>query len=73
MVLSCINFFFSLSSFIGIVDWSIKGDYIVVAKKNVVSILTMQFKEKLRFLLPFQSVIGDSDANQVIRGIAPSL
>ncbi|KAL8484343.1 hypothetical protein ACS0TY_026863 [Phlomoides rotata] len=49
------------------VDWSIEGDYIAVLKKNVVSILTMQFKEKLRFLLSFQSVIGDSDANQVIR------
>lgn len=40
-----------------------------MAKNNVVSILTSHFKEKLRFLLPFQSVIGDSDVNQIIKGI----
>lgn len=40
-----------------------------MAKNNVVSILTSHFKEKLRFLLSFQSVIGDSDVNQIIKGI----
>lgn len=49
------------------VDWSIKGNYIAVAKKNMVSILSSHFKEKLSFLLSFQSVIGDSDVNQVIK------
>ncbi|KAH6765370.1 hypothetical protein C2S52_000196 [Perilla frutescens var. hirtella] len=49
------------------VDWSIKGNYIAVAKNNVVSILSSRFKEKLSFLLSFQSVIGDSEVNQVIK------
>ncbi|KAI3461921.1 hypothetical protein Pfo_018584 [Paulownia fortunei] len=49
------------------VDWSVKGNFVAVAKKTTVSILSSQFKEKIRFLLPFQSVIGDSDVNQVIK------
>ncbi|KAL3850357.1 hypothetical protein ACJIZ3_012239 [Penstemon smallii] len=49
------------------VDWSVKGNFVAVAKKNTLSILSLQFKEKLSFLLPFQSVIGDSDVNQVIK------
>ncbi|KAL0436775.1 UNVERIFIED_CONTAM: Nuclear pore complex protein [Sesamum radiatum] len=49
------------------VDWSVKGNFVAVAKKNTVSILSSEFKEKLRFLLQFQSVVGDSDVNQVIK------
>ncbi|KAK4441074.1 Nuclear pore complex protein [Sesamum alatum] len=49
------------------VDWSVKGNFVAVAKKNTVSILSSEFKEKFRFLLQFQSVIGDSDVNQVVK------
>lgn len=56
-----------------IVDWSVKGSFVAVAKKNTVSILSSELKEKIRFLLPFQSVVGDSDVNQSVKGIAPSL
>ncbi|CAI9768668.1 unnamed protein product [Fraxinus pennsylvanica] len=49
------------------VDWSVKGNFVAVAMKNVLSILSSQFKEKLRLSLPFKSVIGDSDVNQVIK------
>ncbi|XP_057781176.1 nuclear pore complex protein NUP214 [Salvia miltiorrhiza] len=49
------------------VDWNIGDNYIAVAINNVISILSSHFKEKLRFLLSFQSVIGDADAGQVIK------
>lgn len=39
-----------------------------MAKNNVISILSSQFKEKLRFLMSFQSVIGDADVSQAIKG-----
>ncbi|KAK4408611.1 Nuclear pore complex protein [Sesamum angolense] len=55
------------------VDWSVKGNFVAVAKKNTVSILSSEFKEKLRFLLQFQSAVGDSDVNQVIKGIKTDL
>ncbi|GFP95657.1 nuclear pore complex protein nup214 [Phtheirospermum japonicum] len=43
------------------------GNFVAVAKKNTVIILSSELKEKLRFLLSFQSVVGDSDVNQVIK------
>ncbi|GER50707.1 nuclear pore complex protein [Striga asiatica] len=49
------------------VDWSVKGNFVAVAKKNAISILSPQFKEKVRFSLPFRSVVGESDVNQVIK------
>lgn len=49
------------------VDWSVKGNFVAVARKNVLSILSSQFKERLRLSLPFKSVVGDSDVNQVIK------
>ncbi|XP_047966903.1 nuclear pore complex protein NUP214 isoform X2 [Salvia hispanica] len=49
------------------VDWSTGGNHIAVALNNVVSILSCRFKEKVRFLLSFQSVIGDADVSQAIR------
>ncbi|XP_042040012.1 nuclear pore complex protein NUP214-like isoform X1 [Salvia splendens] len=49
------------------VDWSTGGNHIAVALNNVVSILSSRFKEKVRFLLSFQSVIGDADVSQAIR------
>ncbi|KAL6500068.1 hypothetical protein OROGR_027978 [Orobanche gracilis] len=49
------------------VDWSGKGNFLAVAQKNTVSILSSELKEKLKISLPFQSVIGDSDVNQFIR------
>lgn len=48
-----------------------KGNFVAVARKNVLSILSSQFKERLRLSLPFKSVVGDSDVNQVIKGIGP--
>ncbi|KAL9140612.1 hypothetical protein ABFS82_14G048600 [Erythranthe guttata] len=49
------------------VDWSVKGNFVAVAKKNNVSIFSSQFEEQLRFSLSFKSVIGDSDVNEVIK------
>ncbi|KZV55059.1 hypothetical protein F511_13848 [Dorcoceras hygrometricum] len=51
------------------VDWSVRGNFVAVARKNIISILSSQLKEKLSFSLPFRSVIGDndSDVNQVIK------
>ncbi|CAA0829036.1 Nuclear pore complex protein NUP214 [Striga hermonthica] len=49
------------------VDWSVKGNFVAVAKKNAISILSPQFKEKVIFSLPFRSVVGESDVNQVIK------
>ncbi|KAG8371782.1 hypothetical protein BUALT_Bualt13G0124000 [Buddleja alternifolia] len=49
------------------VDWSVKGNFVAVAKKNTISLLSSQFKEKISFVLSFQSVIGDSDVNQVVK------
>ncbi|XP_051142716.1 nuclear pore complex protein NUP214 [Andrographis paniculata] len=46
------------------VDWSVKGNFVAVARKNRLSILSSQFKEKLSFLLQSQSVTGGSDGNQ---------
>lgn len=65
-IMSHIYFFY-------IVDWSTGGNHIAVALNNVVSILSCRFKEKVRFLLSFQSVIGDADVSQAIRGTALSL
>ncbi|XP_073276104.1 nuclear pore complex protein NUP214-like isoform X1 [Primulina huaijiensis] len=51
------------------VDWSVNGNFVAVARKNNISILSSQLKEKFSFSLPFRSVIGDndSDVNQVIK------
>lgn len=51
------------------VDWSVNGNFVAVARKNNVNILSSQLKEILSFSLPFRSVIGDSDSdvNQVIK------
>lgn len=51
------------------VDWSVDGNFVAVARKNKISILSSQLKEKFSFSLPFRSVIGDndSDVNQVIK------
>ncbi|KAJ4723997.1 nuclear pore complex protein [Melia azedarach] len=44
------------------VEWSVKGKFVAVAKKNILSIMTSKFKERLCISLSF-SCIGDSDAN----------
>ncbi|GAA0148059.1 hypothetical protein LIER_07604 [Lithospermum erythrorhizon] len=49
------------------VEWSEQGDSVAVARKNILSILSSQLKEKRSFSLSFKSVIGDSDANSVIK------
>ncbi|KAF2314580.1 hypothetical protein GH714_027753 [Hevea brasiliensis] len=43
------------------VDWSLKGNYIVVARENILHILSSKFRERLHISLPFKSWIGDSE------------
>lgn len=45
------------------VEWSVKGKFVAVAKKNVLSILTSKLKERLCISLSFKSWVGDCDVN----------
>ncbi|XP_045810734.1 nuclear pore complex protein NUP214 isoform X1 [Trifolium pratense] len=45
------------------VDWCVKGTLVAVARKNVLSILSSNFEERVSISLPFRSWIGDSEAN----------
>ncbi|KAL5794838.1 hypothetical protein ACOSP7_003432 [Xanthoceras sorbifolium] len=45
------------------VEWSVKGKFVAVAKKNILSILSSKFKERLSISLSFKSLVGESDAN----------
>lgn len=45
------------------VEWSVKGKFVAVAKKNVLSILTSKLKERLPISLSFKSWVGDCDVN----------
>ncbi|EPS63587.1 hypothetical protein M569_11198, partial [Genlisea aurea] len=47
--------------------WSSQENIAAVAKKNVVSILSPKFKEKLQFVLPFQSITNGNDVTQAIK------
>ncbi|KAH7576326.1 hypothetical protein JRO89_XS01G0036700 [Xanthoceras sorbifolium] len=45
------------------IEWSVKGKFVAVAKKNILSILSSKFKERLSISLSFKSLVGESDAN----------
>ncbi|EXB53601.1 hypothetical protein L484_005150 [Morus notabilis] len=49
------------------VDWSVKGNYIALAKEDTLRILSSKFKERLCMVLPFKSWIGDSDASCTVK------
>ncbi|KAL1332925.1 hypothetical protein HN51_061691 [Arachis hypogaea] len=49
------------------VDWGIKGNFIAVARRNVLSILSVKFEEWISISLSFKSWIGDSDLNCSIK------
>ncbi|CAI8611572.1 unnamed protein product [Vicia faba] len=49
------------------VDWCVKGTFVAVARKNVLSILSTKFEEKVSIPLPFRSWIGDSEANVSVK------
>ncbi|KAL5563763.1 hypothetical protein UlMin_033510, partial [Ulmus minor] len=49
------------------VEWSIEGDYIVVAKGDNLSILSSKFEERSHMALSFKSWIGDPDANRTVK------
>ncbi|KAK4843166.1 hypothetical protein QYF36_004823 [Acer negundo] len=49
------------------VEWNVKGKFVAVAKKNILSILSSKFKERLSIALSFKSLVGDSDVNCSIK------
>ncbi|CAL5404785.1 unnamed protein product [Camellia sinensis] len=49
------------------VEWSVKGDFVAVTRKNILSILSSKFKQKFSMALSFKSWIGDSDLNCTIK------
>ncbi|KAK7405276.1 hypothetical protein VNO78_06480 [Psophocarpus tetragonolobus] len=51
------------------VDWGLKGSFVAVASKSVLSILSAKFEERVSVSLPFGSWIGDSAANVSIKVI----
>lgn len=51
------------------VDWGIKGSFVAVARKNILSILSAEFEERVSIPLPFKSWIGDSEANVSVKGL----
>ncbi|XP_017414624.1 nuclear pore complex protein NUP214 isoform X2 [Vigna angularis] len=49
------------------VDWGMKGSFVAVASKSVLSILSVEFEERVSISLSFGSWIGDSAANNSIK------
>ncbi|GAB4845826.1 hypothetical protein Ancab_024829 [Ancistrocladus abbreviatus] len=49
------------------VEWSVAGDLIAVAKKNVLSILSLELKERLHISLPFKSWVVDIKIGCIVR------
>ncbi|XP_024984624.1 nuclear pore complex protein NUP214 isoform X2 [Cynara cardunculus var. scolymus] len=49
------------------VNWSMNGKFLAVAKYEYVIILSSKFEEKSRIKLSFDSLLGDSDANCVVK------
>ncbi|XP_027934105.1 nuclear pore complex protein NUP214 isoform X2 [Vigna unguiculata] len=49
------------------VDWGMKGSFVAVASKSVLSILSAEFEERVSISLSFGSWIGDSAANKSIK------
>lgn len=51
------------------VEWSVKGSYIAVARKDILSIFSSKLKERSSMVLSFKSWIGDSDGDYSVKGI----
>ncbi|KAK7357242.1 hypothetical protein VNO80_16526 [Phaseolus coccineus] len=49
------------------VDWGLKGSFVAVASKSVLSLLSAEFQERVSISLSFGSWIGDSTANNSIK------
>ncbi|KAK8467551.1 hypothetical protein PHAVU_007G078700 [Phaseolus vulgaris] len=49
------------------VDWGLKGSFVAVASKSVLSLLSAEFEERVSISLSFGSWIGDSAANNSIK------
>nr|XP_029124017.1 nuclear pore complex protein NUP214 isoform X3 [Elaeis guineensis] len=49
------------------VDWSVEGDFIAIARKNTLSILSSNFEEQLSMLLLFQPWTSDADSECTIK------
>ncbi|XP_052181178.1 nuclear pore complex protein NUP214 isoform X2 [Diospyros lotus] len=49
------------------VEWSMKGNFVAVARKNNLSIFSSKFKQKFSILLSFKSWIGDSDLDCTVK------
>lgn len=54
-----------------VVDWSVKGDYIAVARENTLRILSSDLKERLHMLLLFRLWANDTD--HITKGILPAI
>ncbi|XP_038698349.1 nuclear pore complex protein NUP214 isoform X1 [Tripterygium wilfordii] len=49
------------------VEWSIKGKFIAVARKDTLSILSSKYEERLKMSLSFKSWSGNSDDNSIVK------
>ncbi|XP_019055049.1 PREDICTED: nuclear pore complex protein NUP214 isoform X2 [Nelumbo nucifera] len=49
------------------VEWSFKGNFVAIAKKNILSILSSKFEELFHISLLFKSWIGDADPKYTIK------
>ncbi|XP_024935025.2 nuclear pore complex protein NUP214 isoform X1 [Ziziphus jujuba] len=49
------------------VEWSVKGSYIAVARKDILSIFSSKLKERSSMALSFKSWIGDSDGDYSVK------
>ncbi|KAG1371445.1 putative nuclear pore complex protein NUP214 [Cocos nucifera] len=49
------------------VEWSMEGDFIAIARKNTLSILSSNFEEQLSMLLLFQPWTSDADSECTIK------
>lgn len=58
-----------LASLCCIVGWSPDGEFIAVTRKNLISILSSKFEEKFGISLAFKSLLDDSNAKCIIKGI----
>lgn len=51
------------------VDWSVDGNFLAVARKNILSILSSEYREKLSMSLLFHSWTGSTDLKVTVKGI----
>lgn len=52
-----------------VVDWSMEGDYIAVARKSDIRIFSSDFKEQILITLSFQSWSNDTESEIFIKGM----